>query len=100
MRTDIAIGQRTENGIDQRMQADVAIGMGEETAVMRHANTANHEVIALAERVDVITGPGSDVPELACQARFLAEKILRRRQFHVRSIALKSRHLQSRPFRK
>src|ERR1700678_3586188 len=53
MRTDIAIRQRAENGIDQRMEADIAVGMREKTAVMGHAHAANHQVIAVAEGVNV-----------------------------------------------
>ena len=30
MRADVAVGERAEDGVDQRMQADVAVGMGEE----------------------------------------------------------------------
>src|SRR5665647_2289293 len=36
VRTDIAIGQRAENGVDQRMQPDVAIGMSQKAAAMRN----------------------------------------------------------------
>ena len=30
MRADVAVGQRAENGVDQRMQRDVGIGMADE----------------------------------------------------------------------
>ncbi len=33
MRADIAIGQRAQDGVDQRMQADIAVGMGEKALV-------------------------------------------------------------------
>ena len=100
MRTDIAVRQRAEDGIDQRMKADIAVGMGEEAAIVRHANAANHQMIAVAEGVNVVTRPGSDVAEQAGEAGFFADEIFRCRQFHVRRIAFKGRHRQSRPFRK
>mgnify|MGYP003693595691 CR=1 FL=1 len=33
MRADIAVRQRAEDGVDQRVQADIAVGMGEKTCV-------------------------------------------------------------------
>ena len=100
MRTDIAVRQRAEDGVDQRMQADIAVGMGEKAARVRHANAADHQVIAVAEGVHVIAGAGPDIAELRGEAGFFADKIFRRRQFHVGRIAFKGRHRQSRPFRK
>ncbi len=67
MRADIAIGQRAENGIDQRMQADIAVGMGEKSAGVRHANAADHQMIALAKGMNVVTGAGPDVAEQAAR---------------------------------
>ena len=99
MRADIAVRQRAENSVDQRVETDVAVGMSEKSAVVRHANTANHHVIAVAEGVHIVTGPGSDIAEPGCETGFLADKIFRCRQFHVRRIAFKCRHRQSRPFR-
>src|SRR5579863_9836562 len=75
MRTDIAVRKRAEDGIDQRVESNVAVGMGEEAAMVRHANAANHQVIALAKGVNVVAGPGSDVAEQAGQARFFADEI-------------------------
>src|SRR6202035_3924492 len=49
MRADIAVGERAENGVDQRMQADIAVGMGEKASAVRHADPANHQMIAIAE---------------------------------------------------
>ena len=50
---------------------------------VRHANAADHHMIAVAEGVYVIAGAGPDVAELACKARFLADEIFGRRQLHV-----------------
>src|ERR1700754_4126579 len=46
MRTDIAIRERAENGVDQRVQSDIAVGMCEKAARMWDANTAEHQMIA------------------------------------------------------
>ena len=98
MRTDIAVRQRAEDGVDQRMQADVAVGMGEKAAGVRHAHAAEHQMIAVAEGVHVVAGAGPDVAELGGEAGFLADEIFRRGQFHVCRIAFKGRYRQSRPF--
>src|SRR5947207_4276402 len=42
MRTDIAVRQRAEDGVDQRVQPDIAVRMREKAAAVRHANAANH----------------------------------------------------------
>src|SRR6185437_5049630 len=47
MRTDIAVGERAEDGVDQRVEPDVAVGMREEAAAVRHADAADHDVIAV-----------------------------------------------------
>ena len=99
MRTDVAVRQRAEDGVDQRMQADIAVGMGEKAAGMRHAHAAEHQMIAVAEGVHVVAGAGPDVAELGGEAGFLADEIFRRCQFHVCKIAFKCRYRQSRPFR-
>src|ERR1700722_14835275 len=65
VRADIAVGQRAENRVDQRMQADIAVGMGEKAFRMRHAHAADHHMIARAEGVNVIARAGPDVAEQA-----------------------------------
>src|SRR5258705_8703273 len=74
VRTDIAVRQRAEDGVDQGMQADVAVGMGEKAASVRHAYAAEHQMIAVAEGVHVVAGAGSDVAELGGEAGFLADE--------------------------
>ena len=56
-------------------------------------------MIAVAKGVHVVAGPGSDIAERGCKTGFFADKIFRRRQFHVCRIAFKCGHRQSRPFR-
>ncbi len=98
MRTDVAVGQCAEDRVDQRVQPDVAVGVGEKAPGVGHAHTADHDVVAVAEGVHVVAGAGPDVAELSGKARFLADEIFRRREFHVGSIALKRRDRQSHPF--
>ena len=99
MRADIAVRQRAEDGVDQRMQADIAVGMREKAACMRHPHAADHQVIAVAKGVHIVAGSGSDIAEHGAETGFFADKIFRGGQFHVRRIAFKGRHRQSRPFR-
>src|SRR5665213_4391484 len=98
MRTDIAVRQRAEDRIDQRMQADIAVGMRQKAVAVRHPDAAEHQIIAVAEGVHVVAGAGPDVAEHGAEAGFLANEIFRGGQFHVGRIAFKGRHRQSRPF--
>ena len=68
MRADIAVRQRAENGVDQRMQADIAVGMGEKAFRVRHAHAADHQMIAVAEGMHVVAGAGPDIAEHRWQA--------------------------------
>ena len=79
MRADIAVGQRAEDGVDQRMQADIAVGMREKAACMRHANAANHHMIARAKGVDVVAGAGPDIAKHGAEPGFLTDKVFWRR---------------------
>src|SRR5215211_6133742 len=99
MRADITVGERAEDRIDQRMQAHIAVGMGEKTLAVQHAHAADHEVIAVAEGVHVVAGAGPDVAELGCETRLLANEIFRGRELHVRRVAFEGHYRQSRPLR-
>src|ERR1019366_5015391 len=81
VRTDIAVRQRAEDCIDQRMEADIAVGMREKAAAVRHADAANHQVIAVAEGVNVVAAAGSDIAEHGAKAGLFADKIFRCGQF-------------------
>ena len=61
MLTDVAFGKRTENGVDQRMQRHVGIGMPGHAARMRNAHAAEHDMIAVGESVHVKAVPGAYV---------------------------------------
>ncbi len=54
MLADVAQRQRAEQGVAQRVDHHVAIAVGKHAALVRHAHAAEHDVVALAEGVDVI----------------------------------------------
>src|ERR1700726_3403008 len=68
MRADIAIRERSQDSVDQRMEADIAVGMREKAAAVRHADAANHQMIAIAEGVNVVATAGSDIAEHGAKA--------------------------------
>src|SRR4051794_2386438 len=68
MRTDIAIRQRAEDRVDQRVQADIAVGMRQKTFAVRHAHAADHHMIAVAERMHVVAGAGPYIAEHGAEA--------------------------------
>ena len=76
MRADIAVGQRAEKGIDQRMQPNVGVGMADEAAVMRDADAAEHHVIARPEGVHVDAGAGAHIAERGRLIAFARTKSL------------------------
>ena len=63
MRADVAVAERAENGVDQRMQHHVGVGMSVQPAVMGNADAAEHDMIAVAEGVDVEAHAGADIVE-------------------------------------
>ena len=65
---------------------------------VRHADAADHQMVAVAEGVHVVAGAGPDVAERGAEAGFLADEIFRCGELHVRRIAFKGRDRQSRPF--
>ena len=60
---DIAVGERAEDRVDQRVQRDVGVGMSGDAARMRDAHAAEHDVIAVAEGVHVETAAGAHIAE-------------------------------------
>jgi hypothetical protein len=61
MRPDVALGKRAQNGVDQRMQRDVGIGMPGQGAIMRNPNAAEPNMVAWSERMHVITRRRADI---------------------------------------
>ena len=70
MRADIAVGERAEDRIDQRVQHDIGIRMAGQSAIMRDPHAAQRHVIAVAEGVHVEAHAGADVGQLLEQHRF------------------------------
>ena len=64
MRADIAVGQRAENGVGQRVQAHIGVGMAGELVRVRDAHAAQHDMIAGREGVHVDAGAGAHVAKL------------------------------------
>ena len=56
MPADIALGERAVNGVAQRVDADIGVGMPGEPAVMRHLDAAQDQAAALGQRMHVIAG--------------------------------------------
>ena len=52
MDADIALGEGPEDGVDERMQHHVGVGVTANPALMRDAHAAQHHVIAGAELVE------------------------------------------------
>src|SRR3954469_21196478 len=77
MRTDIPVGQGSEYRIDQRVKADIAIGMREKAAAVRNPDAADHQVIAFAKSVNVVAAAGSNVAQHSAETSFFADEIFR-----------------------
>jgi len=85
---DVAQSRRAQQSIAQGVQQHVAIGMGDQTARMRDADTAQGDEIALPEGVDIETvtdahesiqssGLAGDRNGAASQKKFRQRQILR-----------------------
>ncbi len=55
MHADVAQRQRAQQGVAERVDHHVAVGMREHAAIVRYAHAAHHHVVALAEGVHVVT---------------------------------------------
>jgi hypothetical protein len=55
-------------------------------------------MIAVGQRMHIVARAGADIAQHGAEARFFTRKVFRGGQLHVRNIALKRRHRQSRPF--
>ncbi len=97
VRADVALGERAQNGIDQRMQTHIRIGMSGEAAVMRDADAAEHQVIAGTERMDVEPVAGTQVGNRR-EPVLRAGQVVRRGELHVARFTLECRHRQAGPF--
>ena len=58
---DVALRQGSEDGVGQRVQADIGVGMPDEAAVERDGDAAEHHPVAGAEAVHVEAVAGADI---------------------------------------
>ena len=100
MLTDVALGERAEHRVDQRMQSDVGIRVAGDPARMRNAYAAEHDVIALDKGVHVEAVPGAHVGERRHAQGFGADEIVAGGQLHVAGLALEHGDALSGPFGK
>ena len=98
MHADVAVGKRAEDGVDERMQDDVGIGMARQSAPMRDAHAAEHDVIAVAELVDVEAEAGAHIAQGCKLGRFSAAEIIVGGELHVPGLTLERGDLEARPF--
>ena len=98
MLTDVALGERAEHRVDQRMQGNVGIRVAGDPARMRNAHAAEHDVIALDKGVHVEAVPGAHVGERRHAQGFGADEIVAGGQLHVAGLALEHGDALSGPF--
>ena len=95
---DVAIRERAQNGVDQRMQHHVGVGMPGQPLHMRDAHAAERDMIAGPERVHVVTEAGAHIGEgrkLGCPG---AHEVIRRGELHIGGFALEGADLDAGPF--
>ena len=100
MHADVAVGERAEDRVDQRMQRDVGIGMAGEPACMRDSarRRARHDRRRL-EGMHVVAVPVRMSPSAASRVALGAGEILRRGQLDVAALALEHGDRHARPIR-
>ena len=97
---DIALGERPQDRVHQRMQRNVRIRMSGDAARVRNAHARQHDVIAVAERVHVETASGTHIAERRHLQRLGALEIVVCRQFHVAAFAGEDINRMACPFGK
>ena len=83
VRTDVAIRQRAQDRICNRVGEDVRIGMSFEPVIVRDFQPAKPDMAARPESMDVKTLTATDIREIAEEAGFGVSKIVNGRQLHV-----------------
>src|SRR5262249_19526597 len=98
MNPDVAVGQRSEDGIDGRKKTAIGVRMAAQAIPMRDAHTPEHHMITVSEAVHVEAESGAHVAQ-GCELRGLcARKIVVRREFDVLCFTSEGGDLQPRPF--
>src|SRR5262245_11289920 len=98
MKPDVTVSERSENGIDDRVNNDIGVRMAGQALPMRDAHAPEHYMIALTETVHVEAEPGAHVAQ-GCELRGLcAREIIVGREFDVLCFTREGSDLQPRPF--
>ena len=76
MTADVAIGERAEDRVGDRVHQHVGVGMADEALIVRNLDAAEPDMIAGAEGMDVIALAGPHIFERADEFGFRDGKIL------------------------
>ena len=98
MHADVAVGERAEDGVDQRMQHHIGVGMAGNATAVRDAHAAEPDVIAVGELMHVGAGARAHVAERGHRRGFGADEVLGRGELHVAGFALEGGHGHAGPF--
>ncbi len=98
MHADIAVGQRAEDGIGERVQHDVGVGMADQGLAMRDTDATESDVIAGAESVHVDASAGAHVAKRCKLRGFGAREIVRVGDLDIAGLAGKDADLEAGPF--
>src|SRR2546429_8587418 len=88
MNTDIAVGECPEDGVDERVKNDVGVGMSGQSTPMRDAHAAEHNMIAVAELVDIEAKTGAHIAQGCETGRLGAHEIVVGGEFHISGFTL------------
>ena len=83
MLADVAVGERAEDRVDQRMQRDVGVRMAGQPAVVRNLDAAEPDMIAVAEGVHVEAVAETQVRQARDPPRLGLGEILVGGELHV-----------------
>ena len=82
VRADIAVAQRSKDGVGRRVQADIGVRVPDQSVVVGDGAATQHHVIARPEPMHVEAGSDADVAGVAQQA-FRPRQVIGRRNFQI-----------------
>ena len=100
MHPDIAIRERAENGVDQRMQRDIGVRMSGDAARMRNSHAAKHDMVAVGEGMHIEAIAGAHIGETGKVQNFDAGEIVVGRHLYVAGFAFENADAVAGPFDK
>ena len=95
---NVAVRQRAEDRVGERMECNVGIGMTDEAAGMGHLDTAQGDESPIAETVDVETAADPNASVAARKDRFCPGKIVGGRHFEIILRPLNQHDIETRTF--